>query len=197
MHRLARVLACAVVAAVVAGCSSDGEPPASSGSGSAPPITSRSQPPGPTNGVTGTPTAEPTVFATADRMVEPPPEPVALRSVRTERDGAVERIVIDVTGDTVPGVSARYVDVVRLDDDPILTDGSAALELLLRAADPNGPQGADPDVAVELAPHYPILREVKYVRFLAGEVLYAIGISDQVPYRVITGNSRIVIEFKG
>ncbi|MCI0687982.1 MAG: hypothetical protein L0Y54_12195 [Sporichthyaceae bacterium] len=198
MHRLSRVLACAVTVAVLAACSSDDEPngptagPTGAGSQS-PPISTAI----PSNGVTGNPTTEPTAFATEDRLIPPPDRQIKLEKVTTERDGSIERVIIEIEGNVTPGVETRYVDMVRIEDEPVLTDGNAALELVLESADPTGEQGLSPDVTTELLPGYPIVREVLYARYLAGTVLFAIGVSEQVPYRVLAEQTRVVIEFQG
>jgi hypothetical protein len=210
MHRSPRVLACAVLVALVAACSSgddDGQAAAPGGSTSP---TGAITPTGPTpanptvnpatevpgNGVTGSPTDQPTEFATGDRVVPPPDHQVTLERIRTERTGSVERVIIDISGSVTPGVETRYVDMVMIEGDPVPTNGSAALELVLEAADPTGQQGLSQDVITELYPRYPIVRDVQYARYLAGTVVYAIGVSDRVPYRVLTDTSKILIEFQ-
>lgn len=213
MHRSPRLLACAVLVALVAACSSgDDDGQAATPAGSTGPtgaITpTRPTTAGPTeptvdpatempsNGVTGSPTDQPTQFATGDRLIPPPDHPVKLERVRTERSGSVERVVIDITGSVTPGVETRYVDMVLIEGEPVPTDGSAALELVLEAADPTGEQGLSQDVITELYPRYPIVRDVLYARYLAGTVVFAIGVSDRAPYRVLTDQSRVVIEFQ-
>jgi hypothetical protein len=150
----------------------------------------------PGNGVTGSPTDQPTEFATGDRVIPPPDHQVKLERIRTERSGPVERVVIDITGSVTPGVETRYVDMVQIEGDPVPTEGSAALELVLEAADPTGEQGLSQDVITELYPRYPIVRDVLYARYLAGTVVFAIGVSDRVPYRVLTDKSQVAIEFR-
>ena len=150
----------------------------------------------PSNGVTGSPTDQPTEFATGDRVVPPPDHQVKLERVRTERSGSVERVVIDITGSVAPGVETRYVDMVLIEGEPVPTEGAAALELVLDAADPTSEQGLSEDVITELYPRYPIVRDVVYARYLAGAVVFAIGVSDRVPYRVLTDDSKVVIEFR-
>jgi hypothetical protein len=210
MHRSPRVIACAVLVALVTACSSgddDGQAVAPGGSAgptgaitpTGPATTSPTDNPAteiPGNGVTGSPTDQPTEFATGDRVIPPPDHQVKLERIRTERSGSVERVVIDITGSVLPGVETRYVDMVMIEGDPVPTDGSAALELVLEAADPTGEQGLSQDVISELYPRYPIVRDVLYARYLAGTVVFAIGVSDRVPYRVLTDESKVVIEFQ-
>jgi hypothetical protein len=198
MHRISRVLACAVLVALVAACSSDDD----GGDGAAGPTGGTSPTAGaptdmPTNGVTGTPGTAATEFATDDRLIPPPDHTITLKKVTTERDGSIERVVIDVSGAVTPGVETRYVDVVRIEDEPVMTEGSAALELVLEAADPTGTLGMSQDVTVDVTPNYPIIKHVLWARYLAGTVVFAIGVSDQVPYRVLTDESKVVIEFQG
>jgi len=210
MQRSPRVIACAVLVALVTACSSgddDGQAEAPGGSTgptgaitpTGPATTSPTNNPAteiPGNGVTGSPTDQPTEFATGDRVIRPPDHQVKLERIRTERSGSVERVVIDITGSVPPGVETRYVDMVTIEGDPVPTDGSAALELVLEAADPTGEQGLSQDVISELYPRYPIVRDVLYARYLAGTVVFAIGVSDRVPYRVLTDKSKVVIEFQ-
>jgi hypothetical protein len=210
MHRSPRVIACAVLVALVTACSSgddDGQAVAPGGSTgptgaitlTGPATTSPTDNPAteiPGNGVTGSPTDQPAEFATGDRVIRPPDHQVKLERIRTERSGSVERVVIDITGSVPPGVQTRYVDMVTIEGDPVPTDGSAALELVLEAADPTGEQGLSQDVISELYPRYPIVRDVLYARYLAGTVVFAIGVSDRVPYRVLTDKSKVVIEFQ-
>jgi len=198
VHRLSRVLTCAVLVTLVTACSSgdDGGDGAAGPTGGTSP-TASAPTEMPTNGVTGTPSTAATEFATDDRLIPPPDHTIKLTKVSTERDGTIERVVIDVSGEVTPGVETRYVDVVRIEDDPVMTEGSAALELVLEAADPNGQQGLSPDVTTELFPNYPVVKDVLYARYLAGTVVFAIGVSDQVPYRVLTDEAKVVIEFQG
>jgi hypothetical protein len=197
VHRLSRVLACAVLATLVVACSSgdDGQGAPVPTGGTSPSAIAPTEMP--TNGVTGTPSTAATEFATDDRLIPPPDHTIKLTKVSTERDGMIERIVIDVSGVVTPGVETRYVDVVRIEDDPVMTQGAAALELVLEAADPNGQQGLSPDVTTELFPNYPVVKDVLYARYVAGTVVFAIGVSNQVPYRVLTDESKVVIEFQG
>lgn len=208
MHRSPRLLACAVLVALAAGCSSgddDGQAVAPAGSIGPTGAITPTSPTAPTvlpatevpsNGVTGSPSDRPTEFATGDRLIPPPDQQIKLERVRTERSGSVERVIIDITGAVTPGVETRYVDMVLIEGDPVPTEGSAALELVLEAADPTGEQGLSEDVITELYPRYPIVRDVMYARYLAGTVVFAIGVSDRAPYRVLTDRSKVVIEFR-
>lgn len=210
MHRSPRAIACAALVALVTACSSgddDGQAVAPGGSTgptgaitpTGPATTSPTDDPAteiPGNGVTGSPTDRPTEFATGDRVIPPPDHQVKLERIRTERSGSVDRVVIDISGSVPPGVETRYVDMVMIEGDPVPTDGSAALELVLEAADPTGEKGLSQDVISELYPRYPIVRDVLYARYLAGTVVFAIGVSDRVPYRVLTDKSKVVIEFR-
>ena len=52
-------------------------------------------------------------------------------------------------------------------------------------------------MTTELFPNYPVLKDVLYARYVAGTVVFAIGVSNRVPYRVLTDESKVVIEFQG
>ena len=136
----------------------------------------------------------PSEVSTEDRSEAPPDEVVRVVGVEVRMDGDTEQIVIATTGGT-PGWSLRYVDAVRIDGEPIIVQGRAALELVLESADPNGDQGLSDDVAVELLPDQPLLRELRYAYYLGDQVTYAVGLSERAPFSVSVGADEIVITF--
>lgn len=101
------------------------------------------------------------------------------------------------TAGGVPGWSLRYVDAVRVDGEPVLVDGGAALELVLEAADPGGEQGLADDVAVDLTPDQPLVRELRFAQYLGDQVVFAVGLARQVPFSVATGSTSLVVTFHG
>lgn len=141
-------------------------------------------------------TIPPTVQSTADRSEAPPAELVQVVRIDVsdaDADGA-ERIVIDTVGGT-PGYRLRYVDAVRIDGEPVLLDGTAFLELVLQSADPDGDQGLTDDVAVDLIPDQPLIKQVQWVYYLGDELTYAISLGEVVPFAVTTTPNQIVITF--
>ncbi len=142
------------------------------------------------------PVTAPSATSTADRTETPPASVVRVVGVAVEDSAEGERIVISTEGGT-PGYRLRYVDLVRINDEPLIVEGTAFLELVLESADPSGDQGALEEVAVELLPELPILREVRYAYYLGDEVTYAIGVAEQVPFSVHTSADEIVITFIG
>jgi len=194
------VIACGLV--VLCGCSDDPDSATGNSDSTSAPSAEESatsadgsgEPPGsePTESAT---TVAPTVESTADRSVAPPAEVVQVVGVEVPAaaDGP-ERIVIDTAGGT-PGYRLRYVDAVRIDGEPVLVDGNAFLELVLKSADPAGDQGTSDEVAVDLMPDQPLIKHVQMAYYLGDELTYAIGLDRVVPFAVTTTDNQIVITF--
>lgn len=138
----------------------------------------------------------PSEASTADRSVAPPPTVVRVTAVEVRADEGSEQIVVHTAGG-VPGWAVRYVDVVRVDGEPVLVDGTAALELVLDAADPAGEQGLADEVAVDLAPEQPLIRELRFAQYLGDQVVFAAGLARQVPFSVSTTPTSLVVTFHG
>lgn len=141
--------------------------------------------------------ADPAELSTEPRTTPAPESLAQLTRVTAERDGDTERVVFETTGGILPGMSAQYVDTVLIEGEPLLIEGDAALEVVLQPANPNANQGLAPDVAVDLLPEQPLLREVRFARYLADSVTFAIGLADQAEFRVVSEpeDGRLVIEF--
>lgn len=138
----------------------------------------------------------PSERSTADRSVAPPAVVVTLTAVEVRAEAGGEQVVIQTSGG-VPGWSLRYVDAVRVDGEPVLVEGEAALELVLEAANPDGEQGLADDVAVDLTPDQPLVREVRFAQYLGNQVVFAVGLSQQVAFSVSTTATALVITFHG
>jgi hypothetical protein len=156
---------------------------------------------GETSTTEGTPATtaatDPAELSTEPRTTPAPESPAQLTRVSAERDGNTERVVFETTDGIQPGMRVRYVDAVRIEGEPLLVEGDAALEVVLEQANPNASEGLSPDVAVDLLPEQPLLREVRFARYLADSVTFAIGLADQAKFRVVRepDGGRLVIEF--
>lgn len=196
---------------LVTGCGGAADPDGAgspSPSGSAPSETAAStQSAGPTTSVgeTSTPSGgtttsgtalPPAATSTADRTGEPAGGVVHLTSVTATATGSSEQIVIASTG-RISGWTLRYVDAVIVDDEPYLVDGNAALELVLRAADPTGDQGFVAAVADPLYPGLPLIQEVALADYLGSEVTFAIGVSTAAAFSVNVTEAGLTITFTG
>lgn len=203
------------LALAVTGCGSVGpdEQPGTAFAASSPAASSaapvdESAEPSPTPSVAGpqpTPAAvppAPTVVAsvapseqsTASRSVAPPAQVIQVTGVEVRTEDGVEQLVVSFSGG-VPGWSARYVDYVRIDADPVVVEGEIALELVLESADPTGDQGLADEVAVSLLPQLDLVREVRYVYYLGDQITYAIGLAEQAEFSVETTGDALVFSF--
>lgn len=142
------------------------------------------------------PVADPTATSTDARTVPPPAQTVRLVSASVSVVNGHDTITLTTAGG-IPGWTLQYVDVVRINDEPFLTGGSASMELVLDAADPSGDQGAADDVAVHLTPDGDIVKSLDYVYYLGDQVTYAIGVDRVVPFTVSTTANTLVITFFG
>jgi len=66
---------------------------------------------------------------------------------------------------------------------------------VLQSADPDGDQGLTDDVAVDLIPDQPLIKQVQWVYYLGDELTYAISLGEVVPFAVTTTRNQIVITF--
>jgi len=205
-----------VLAAVLAGCTGGGsgpraaastEPPSTAVSSSTSPVPPVSggigpatalTPPGPTasdgtpSGSPAGPSVAPSAASTADRSAAPPASAVTITAVEVRTDAATEQIIISSQGG-VPGWSVRYVDAVRIDGEPVLTAGAVAMEIVLQAADPTGEQGLSDAVAGDIVPGQDLVQEVLLAQHLADTVVFAVGLSRQVPFSVISTGTSITV----
>lgn len=138
----------------------------------------------------------PSAQSTADRSVAPPLAVVRITAVSVGADDPDEQIVFTTEGG-VPGWSARYVDAVRIDDEPVLTDGPVAMEIVLQAADPTGDQGFAEAVAGDILPGQDLVQEVLLAQYLADTVVFAVGLSRRVPFSVVSTATSITVIFHG
>lgn len=136
----------------------------------------------------------PSEQSTASRSVAPPAQVIQVTGVEVRTEDGVEQLVVSFSGG-VPGWSARYVDYVRIDADPVVVDGVVALELVLESADPTGDQGLADEVAVSLLPQLDLVREVRYVYYLGDQITYAIGLAEQAEFSVETTADALVFSF--
>ena len=205
---LGRITVVAAITTASVACSSAGETSAESPEDGGPTtstVTETVTPPAPTEtsstanlpSIPGSATVRPDAVSVEPRSLPEPKTVVRLTRVTTEADDDGERIVFEAEGDTLPGLQVRYVDIVRVEGEPVLVDGSAFLEVMLTQADPNAEQGLSPDVAVELVPDQPLVHEVRYARYLDGVVTFAVGLAEEANFRVVTADepSRIIVEF--
>lgn len=163
-------------------------PTASAAISSTPVPTDPAQPP------TAGPSVAPSELSTESRSVPPPAAVIQVTRVDVRVSDGVEQLVVGFEGG-IPGWSARYVDFVRIDGDPVLVDGTVALELVLESADPTGDQGLAEAVAVDLFPELDLIREVRYVYYLGDQITYAIGMVDRAEFKVDTEGDSLVFSF--
>lgn len=134
-------------------------------------------------------------FSTEDRSGDATSETVTeLTSVVVEGNEQYE--VISFATGAQPAWSVRYVPVVEVEGEPVLVSGESSMEVVLTGVDPRGKEGYREDVAVNLSIDQEILQELRLASFIGDELIYAIGVSRQVPFRVIAGDGTLTIELQ-
>lgn len=156
--------------------------------------------PGPTaSGPTGGPTdpglAEPGTLSTADRSgAATGPGELASLTVTPAPGGASDLLTFTFSGSTVPAYRVGYVEQVQRRDEPLLLDGSAALEITFTDTAP-GPAGATADgVPTQESYDLPAVRQVVLVENLGGTVRFGVGVADRTEFRVLADGQTLTVE---
>ena len=136
----------------------------------------------------------PTVVSTAVRTSQAPEELVRLVGVETARTSDAETVRFRTAGGT-PGYTVRYVDAVRVEGEPVLVEGDDFLEVVLESADPQGEQGLSPEVAVSELVDQELVQEVRFARYVDGQVTFAIGLSGEAAFSIVADADGLTIVF--
>jgi hypothetical protein len=129
-----------------------------------------------------------------DVAVPPVPMLAGIRSAAHSAEG-FDRIVFDFTG-PLPGYTVRYVDEVREDpsDRPVSLPGRRYLQVVFTPAQAHTDAGA-PTVTRTTQPlDYPMLRGYRVTGDFEGYVSVALGLDDQVGFRVGELPGRIYLD---
>lgn len=139
--------------------------------------------------------AEPGTLSTADRSgAATGPGELASLTVTPASGGASDLLTFTFSGSTVPAYRVGYVEQVQRRDEPLLLDGSAALEITFTDTAP-GPAGATADgVATQESYDLPAVRQVVLVENLGGTVRFGVGVTDRTEFRVLADGQTLTVE---
>lgn len=123
----------------------------------------------------------------------------ALYLVRAGRHDCYDRVVFDINGPGAVGYSARYVPEVAADASgkPIPVPGGAALQVVVRAPAQGFDESGHQPGRVLAAPGdyfytanqlagWSSLRAVRFAGFFEGQCTFAVGVRQQLPFRMFT-----------
>lgn len=126
-----------------------------------------------------------------------------LMAVRFGEQDGFERVTLEFDGDTMPGYIVNYTDQATQcgSGHPVETEGEAVLRVQVTPARAHTDAGdrREPTIAgTEQAVGQPILREAVQVCDHHGGVEWALGLAEQVPYRVLTFDdpARLVVDLR-
>jgi hypothetical protein len=129
--------------------------------------------------------------------------PVWLRGVWTAPDSGFDRLVLEFSGDTIPGYSVQYANgpVRRCGSgDSVTLAGTERLVLHLVPAQAHDDSGRVTIGDREWMPNLPALRQVKLICDFEGVVEWAIGLSGRRSYRLLETASapraRLILEVR-
>lgn len=134
--------------------------------------------------------------STSPRTSAPPTDEIRLAEVSVSQEADSEVVHFETTGGA-PGFQVRYVDAVRIEGEPVLVQGDAVLEVVLRSANPEGEEGLSAAVAVDEVPAQDLVQEIRFARYLDGVVTYAIGMSTEAEFTVSADDDGLTITFPG
>ena len=188
LARLALLPVTSITLLLAAGCGDEEEPAATT-----PPVASSTASPTATpKPPTPTPTEEPFDGGRAPVSATPGPgfEAALLQEIRTADQGSFDRITFEFDA-KIPGYEVRYVDPPIIYDprgDPMEIDGSAFVVIRMEPAaghDPN--TGASTYLGpLELKPALPQILEAERVGDFEGVFSWALGLSAEADFRVLT-----------
>lgn len=144
----------------------------------------------------GDATSPPEEFSTEDRAIQDGSDDIVeLISVTVAASEDRESISFATDGGQ-PRWSVRYVPVVEIEGEPVLVEGASTLEVVLTGVDPSGDEGYRDTVALNLTVEQDLIREVRLASYVAGEATYAIGVTREAPFRVVTSTDQVILELQ-
>jgi hypothetical protein len=120
-----------------------------------------------------------------------------LRAVSAASSSGYDRIVFEVSGDSLPGYHVEYPrrPVVRCGSgDPVTVAGAAQLLVRLAPARAHDEAGRVSIAERDVAPGLPVVKEMKQVCDFEGQVEWVLGLAARRPYRVAEVNGRLVLD---
>jgi len=126
-------------------------------------------------------------------------KPVVLREVRAARNEGYDRLVIEFTGDGVPGYKVEYLKGQATkcgSGDTVLIAGQALLRVRLQPAQAHDEAGKATIKERERKLHLPTMQEMELTCDFEGQVEWVLGLGKQVNYRVLelTSPPRLVVD---